>query len=119
MGVLDQNGNVIKDSSMVFDKRKTEFSILLNQSDDQRPELNHIDIMQSINFNADEDASLAREFSLLDVQRAVCNIKKNERLGLMQSQWKSLKMVALYPFYINYAICVMILVKFQIYGASL
>ena len=81
MEVLDQNGNVIKDSSMVFDKWKTEFSILLNQSDDQRPELNHIDIMQSINVNVDEEASLAREFSLLDVQRAVCNIKKTSGWG--------------------------------------
>ena len=38
--------------------------------------------MQSINFNADEDASIAREFSVLDVQRVVCNIKNNRGAGV-------------------------------------
>ena len=73
---LDQNGNVIIDSNTVFDKWKTEFFGLLNPNDDQQPDLHHIDIMQKINFDADVDASSAREFSVLDVQSAVCNIKK-------------------------------------------
>ena len=59
-----------------------ELNSLLNPSDDQRPDLNHIDIMQSINLDSDEDASLARESSVLDVQRAVCNIKNNCATGV-------------------------------------
>ena len=38
--------------------------------------------MQSINLDSDEDASLARESSVLDVQRAVCNIKNNRATGV-------------------------------------
>ena len=49
--------------------------------------------MQSINFNADEDASIAREFSVLDVQRVVCNVKNNRAAGV---PGEVLKMVALY-----------------------
>ena len=75
--------------------------------------------MQSITFNADEDASLAREFSSLDVQRAFCNIKNNRAAGVDEIPREVLKNGSVIFFYANYAICAMILVKFQIYGASL
>ena len=79
MEVVDQNGNAMKDSSTVFDKWKTEFSSLLNPSDDQRPDISQIDTMQNINFDADENVTLAHEFSILDVQRAV---KSNRAAGV-------------------------------------
>ena len=66
---------------MVFDKRKTEFCGLLNPSDDQQPDLDQIDIMQRVDINADESAFSAREFSLIDVQKAVCNTKNNREAG--------------------------------------
>ena len=91
MEVVDQNSNVMKDSSKVFDKWKTEFSGLLNPSDEQQPDLSQIDTIQNINFDADEDASLAREFSILDVQRAVCNIKNNRAAGVDEIPGEVLK----------------------------
>ena len=96
MEIVDQSGNVMKDISKVFDKWKTEFSGLLNPSDEQRPDLNQIDTMQNINFYADEDASLARDFSILDVQRAVCNIKNNRAAGVDEIPGEVLKNGILY-----------------------
>ena len=99
MEVVDQNGNVMIDNSKVFDEWKTEFSCLLNPSDEQRPDLSQIDNMQNINFDADEDAALAREFSILNVQRAVCNIENNRAAGVDEIPGEVLKNESVISFF--------------------
>ena len=97
---------------MVFDKWKTAFCGFLNPSDDQHPDLDQIGIMQRVDINADESSFLTREFSLFDVQKAVCNIKNNRSAGIDEVLAEILKNGNVMSFYINCATYAMILVRF-------
>ena len=90
MEIVDQNGSVITDSNTVFDKWRSDFCDLLNPNDDEEPDFDRIDVMQNAD-NITDEHSLDRGFSLLDVQKVVCNLKNNRATGFDEIPGEVLK----------------------------
>ena len=76
MEIINDNGEVVKDRNLVFDKWKTVFSDLLNSAPDQQIDTQSVDVMV-FKDNFEKSGLFENHFSLSEIQRALGNIKWN------------------------------------------
>ena len=69
MEIINDNGEVVKDTNLVFDKWKTNFSDLLNLVPDQQIDTQYVDVMLNIDANFEGSGVFENQFSCQQFKR--------------------------------------------------